>query len=207
MNTCPEAIAIRAFNFVSSETALTSEDIKEHTITFFEENKKFFLPLLKRAEKYGVNILVENFNKMCIENYYWPDNAHDICELVDYINHPLLKLCWDTGHGNQQPLPQYDALKLLGDRVAAIHVQDNLGFLDDHTMPFIGTLNVDSLMLGLLEIGYNGYFTFEATLMLRTRSIGGGKVPFAPLHIRKKSEELLYEIGKHILTSYGVFEE
>lgn len=178
----------------------------------FRLNKLFYEEILKTAEKSGILVLTENFNKMCIENYYWPDNAEDICELVDYINHPLLKLCWDTGHGNQQPLPQYDALKLLGDRVAAVHVQDNLGFLDDHTMPFVGTLNIDSLMLGLLEIGYKGYFTFEADSIplspaRRSQDKRVTKFTKLPLELGRRFEALLYEVGKYLLTEYNCFEE
>jgi sugar phosphate isomerase/epimerase len=104
---------------------------------------------------------------------------------------------------------QRDELNILGKEVFALHVQDNFGNENEdlHLAPLFGNLDIDSLMTGLLDIGYNGYFTFEATLMLRTKAIGNGKVPKAPLEIRKKTEELLYEIGKHILSSYGVFEE
>lgn len=178
----------------------------------FRLNKIFYNEILEVAEKSGILVLTENFNKMGIENYYWPDNANDICELVDYINHPLLKLCWDTGHANQQPLPQYNALKLLGNRVAALHVQDNLGFLDDHIMPFLGTLNVDSLMQGLLDIGYNGYFTFEADstpLSPSRRNVDKRITKFTtlPLEFGRKFEALLYETGKYLLTEYNCFEE
>ncbi len=178
----------------------------------FRLNKIFYQDILKTAEKSGILVLTENFNKMGIENYYWPDNAYDICELVDYIDHPLLKLCWDTGHGNQQTLPQYDALKLLGDRVAAIHVQDNMGFLDDHIMPFFGTLNVDSLMQGLLDTGYKGYFTFEADSIplnpARRRADSKiTKTTTLPLDFGRKIEVLLYEAGKYLLTEYDCFEE
>lgn len=52
-------------------------------------NKEFFAPILERAEKYGVNILVENFNIMCVPGLYWIDNATDLRALIDLVDHPL----------------------------------------------------------------------------------------------------------------------
>ena len=142
-------------------------------------------------------MLTENFNKMFDEHYYWVDSAEDLLELIEYVNHPLLKACWDVGHGNLQELPQHEALKILGDNVRALHIQDNMGNDDHHTFPYTGTLNFDSIMHGLQDINYKGYFTFEAdTRCLRL-----------PLEFRKRYETILYDIGKFILTQYNCFEE
>ena len=128
------------------------------------------------------------------------------------IDHPLCHACWDAGHGNMQELPQDEALRVLGSHVRALHVQDNFGAGDNHIAPFFGTLNLDSLMNGLSEIGYQGYFTFEATNILLP---GDRRRPYekeqrllsAPLSLRLKAEELLYEIGKATLEAYDCFEE
>lgn len=178
----------------------------------FEKNKEFYNKLLPFAEEQGVYILTENFNKMFDPNWYWPDDAQTVLELVEYINHPMLKVCWDTGHGNMKDIPQNESLKLLGKYVRAIHVQDNWSFDDHHLAPFFGTMNLDSLMHGLLEIGFNGYFTFEACSMFMSSQ---KRRPFledtclleVPLEIKLKGESLLYEIGKYILTAYDCFEE
>ena len=128
---------------------------------WFAKNKAFFMPLLDAAEKYGVNILVENFNKMHIPDMYWIDNAPDLLAMIEYVNHPLFHAVWDVGHANMQEMPQDEALRMLGGHVRALHIQDNLGDKDTHLVPFLGTLNLDAVMNGLLDIGYNGYFTFE----------------------------------------------
>ena len=68
-------------------------------------------------------------------------------------------------------------------------------------------------MTGLQNIGYAGYFTFEAG-----SSFAGGEKrrrPFdgeerlrkLPLELRIKEENLLYEIGRVTLEAYGCFEE
>lgn len=178
----------------------------------FAKNKLFFMELLKVAEKYDINILIENFNKMWDPDTFWVDNATDLLALITYIDHPLCHAIWDTGHANLQEMPQHEELKLLGNHVRALHIQDNGGKGDDHFIPFQGTLNMDSVMHGLNEIDYQGYFTFEA----RSNFLSADKRrPFADdtrlsqisLELRIQEERLLYKIGEHILTSYNCFEE
>lgn len=178
----------------------------------FAENSKFFMPVLAEAEKYGVNILVENFNRMQFEDIYWIDNAADLKALIDYIDHPLFHAVWDMGHGNLQPMPQHEELALLGGHVRALHVQDNLGDWDAHLQPFLGTLNLDSVMYGLEQIGYQGYFTFEVGGVFASPA---GRRPFEkdkrlakpPLALKCAAERYLYELGKCVLEAYNCFEE
>jgi len=177
----------------------------------FERNSLFYSPLLDCAEQYGVNVLVENFNKMSDPEIYWIDNAPDLRALIDYINHPLFHACWDTGHGNMQEMPQHESLRILDKHVYALHVQDNLGNTDAHLAPFFGSLNLDSLMHGLQEIGYKGYFTFEACRIFLPASArrpydADTRLKQVSLGILDKAEALLYEIGKFALESYDCFE-
>ncbi len=176
---------------------------KEET---FIENKKFFDELLGVAEACGVNVLAENFNRMCVDGLYWIDNAKDLAEFIKYVNHPLLHACWDAGHGNMLPTPQREALKILGDEVYALHVQDNMGDDDTHHAPLLGTMDVDSLMQGLKEIGYKGYFTFEGKIFAGMYQRKQEKL-FPTLSLNREAEKLLYQIGKFILSAYGEYEE
>ncbi len=178
----------------------------------FERNKKFYDELLPLAEEKNVYILAENFNIMCVEGIYWIDNAKDLKDFLDYMNHPYLKACWDAGHGNMIEVSQEESLKILGDYVYALHVQDNPGDDDSHYAPYFGSLSLDSLMIGLKEIGYKGYFTFEACNLpvpsyRRKKCEKSDKLIEVPMHIKKMTEKLLYEIGKHILSVYDSFEE
>jgi len=178
----------------------------------FARNKAFFMQLLAVAEKYNVNILIENFNKMWDPDTFWVDNATDLLKLITYIDHPLCHAIWDTGHGNLQSMPQHEGLKVLGKHVRALHIQDNGGKSDEHLIPFQGTLNLDSVMHGLKEIGYQGYFTFEARSNFlpadkRREYPADTRLSQIPLSLRIQEERLLYEIGKFILTSYDCFEE
>lgn len=181
---------------------------KEETI---EKNKAFYLPILRAAEQYRVCILTENFNKMTREDTFWIDNATDLLTLIEYVDHPMLHAVWDTGHANLQDIPQDESLRLLGNHVRALHVHDNLGDDDTHLPPYSGTLNMDSLMKGLADIGYSGYFTFEVGSFFhpsqkRRQFAGEDRLLKPSLQLRKKAEELLFEIGKSTLSAYGRFE-
>ena len=177
-----------------------------------KQNKDFFLKILERAEKYGINILVENFNKMCYDHTFWIDNATDLLALIKLVDHPLFHAVWDMGHANLQDMPQHEELAILGREVKALHVQDNGGEWDQHLMPFTGTLNMDSVMHGLMDIGYSGYFTFEVADPF---TVGDAKRRFpsdtrlleTPLSLKNAWERSLYELGKSVLSAYGVFEE
>ena len=181
---------------------------KEQTLI---ENKRFFTPVLKAAEIYGVNILVENFNKRG-EEIFWIDKASELLELIELVDHPFFHAVWDVGHANMHKMPQNEELLLLGDHVRALHIQDNNGMRDDHLTPFIGTLNMDSVMRGLIDIGYTGYFTFEVGRVFTPPEIkrqfsSDERLLKAPLELKRAYEKYLYELGKITLSSYGLFEE
>ena len=149
---------------------------------------------------------------MTREDIYWIDNAPDLLTMIQTVDHPLFHAIWDTGHGNMQEMPQEEALRLLGDHVRAVHIQDNMGDCDSHLVPFLGNLNLDSVMNGLLEIGYPGYFTFEVGRVFtpaekRRPYAGSNRLVSAPLELRDAFEAYLYTLGRIILEKYGCFEE
>ena len=136
-------------------------------------------------------------------------------DFIEYVAHPMVHACWDTGHANMDG-GQYENLMTLGGELRGIHVHDNYGVNDDHAVPYFGTLSLDELMHGLIDCGYKGCFTFEACSSLgaenfrnpRRRVYESDKRLFKPsLPIKLAMEKVLYEVGKHALQSYGLFEE
>lgn len=206
---CVEACGAWGIGNLVVHSGYTPGLTKEET---FRQNGEFFRPILNAAETYGVNILVENFNKMCVDGLYWIDNAPDLLAQIEAVNHPLFHAVWDVGHANMQEMPQDEALRMLGSHIRALHIQDNMGNSDSHLTPFLGTLNLDAVMNGLLDIGYCGYFTFEVGGVYtpaakrrqydRDRRLAG-----APLSLRCAYERYLYELGRCVLDAYGCFEE
>lgn len=178
----------------------------------FRKNKEFLLPILEAGVQYGVKILTENFNKMEFDDIYWIDNATDLMEFIEFVNHPNLYVLWDAGHANLQEMSQEEELTKLGDLVSGLHIHDNYGDFDNHMPPFWGTMSMDSLMQGLFAIGYKGYFTLESENIFlsgehRRVNTNNPRLLKAPLDLRIKAEALLYEVGKTILKAYDCFEE
>ena len=147
--------------------------------------------------------------------YFYMYTGRDIVDFLEYANIPMLQAVWDTGHGTTEG-SQYDNIVALGKHLQATHIHDNNGQADEHFIPYTGALNLDSVMNALLDINYQGYFTFEAIDTLRrihNRHVK--RQPFErdtrllepTLEMQIDLERLLYTIGKHCLSAYGVFEE
>lgn len=188
---------------------ISKEEYHENILSFYEQ----LFPIM---EKTGVNVLIENTSSKYFppDKYYGFLTGQQMMEFLEYANHPLLHAVWDTGHANTEG-NQYEQLKVLGDELYGIHVHDNSGQGDEHTMPYFGTINMDDVMNGLIDINYQGYFTFEVVKALRRSKMAPRRRVFErdtrllepTLEMQIDVERLLYTIGKHCLTSYGVFEE
>lgn len=206
---CIKACAALGIPNIVIHSGYLSGLTKEET---YEQNKAFFDLLLPVAEETGVNILTENFDKMCDPTTFWTDNATYVRELIDYVDHPLFHCCFDVGHANLQKMSLVDEMKILGKDIYAVHIQDNYGNDDYHMAPFFGALNLDMVMQGLKEIDFQGYFTLESDGMFcpawRKKTFDGDDRLFkAPVELKDKAESLLYDIGKYILTAYDCFED
>ncbi len=182
---------------------------------FFSENLDFYKHLFPTMEKTGVAVLTENSTRKNLGEYYYFFTGAEMKEFLEYAGHPLLHAVWDTGHGNAEGT-QYEQLMALGKELYGIHVHDNDGNGDDHTLPYFGTLNMDDLIHGLIDADYHGYFTFEAISALRSSNCGEGRRHtfasdtrlFEPtLEMQVDVERLLYTIGRQCLSAYGIFEE
>jgi sugar phosphate isomerase/epimerase len=181
----------------------------------FERNRVFYRDLLGFAENYGVNVLTENSCKLNIGGMYHICSGKDTAELVDFVDHPLFGVCWDTGHANCEG-SQYDEIMALGDRLKAIHYNDNHGNGDEHIAPFLGTLNHDEVISALIDVGYKGYFTLECNSSLipydswlrpRRRFEKDKRLAEPQLFMQRHMEKMMYEISEYILSSYGLLEK
>ena len=186
---------------------------------FYQYNKKFYSDILKNTEKYNITIMTENWDN-CLTHF---STGQQLRSLIDFINHPLLGACWDTAHGNidtlSRDIGQYKNIIDIGDKLKGLHISDNFGDTHHHSWPFAGIINFDSVMQGLLDVNYDGYFTFEASYTLlhqknlpysRQEWHHNGEVVTKLLNpsveLKKKSIDLLYETGRHILETYNCFE-
>lgn len=192
------------------------EDIKypNDQQAYFEINKPFFQALIPAMEKFEVNILFENSSTgLCKLKYpdgcYFPIRGKDLNALVEFMDHPLFGTAWDVGHAHMDGLDHYTEIMEMGKNLKAIHVHDNDVIVDRHMAPFTGTVDYDSLMRGLIESGYNGYFTLESDAFFkRDRSDAlTGPLAHTPLEVKKAALSLMYTISKSILSAYDLYEE
>jgi len=182
---------------------------------YYEQNRDFYALLFPAMEANSVSVLTENSAKSNMgSNYYFLTGA-DMAEFLDWAAHPLLHACWDTGHANIEG-HQYDDIVALGGHLRALHINDNRGKMDEHMMPYLGTMCMDEVMLGLREIGYTGCFTFEGgSTPVRRASWPLSRTPFRetpflqdpPDFLYDDLERTMYKIGVHILKAYDCFEE
>lgn len=193
---------------------------------YFERNLEFYRQLFPIMEKTGVRVLAENSAHAIMGERFYFYTGTDMREFIEYAGHPLLGVCWDTGHANMEG-NQYKEILSLGDTLKAVHINDNRGKMDEHTIPYFGTVSMDEVMQALLDVHFDGYFTFECDSKLRAAECWIGnrrrmtdarpgepqsitpdnRLAEPPLVLAKKSEELLYLCGKYILDSYHCFEE
>ena len=184
--------------------------------SWYAENEKFYRELLPVAEETGVTILTENTTHANLrEGTFYMYTGKEMADFIEYIDHPLFQAVWDTGHGTTEG-SQYDNIVALGKHLKGLHVHDNNGKADEHRMPYTGVLNLDQVMNGLLDIGYEGYFTFEALNVLRAAKDGrqprqrferDTRLANPTLEMQIDMERLLYHVGRHALTTYDCFEE
>ncbi|MBO5908072.1 MAG: sugar phosphate isomerase/epimerase [Clostridia bacterium] len=200
--------------------AVESTALSKHE--FLEINKRFYHDIMPVAERYGMRVMTEN-----TDDFDRPlTTGKEMMELVKYVDHPLLGVCWDTAHANlnerARAVGQYECLCDIGDKLWGLHISDNFGLHSHHhhSWPFNGNINWDSVLKALVDVNYDGFFTFEASYTLfHHRNCSCGRKPwvhegeevsgvFNPsLELKKKAVDLLYECGKYLLTSYGLYEE
>ena len=182
---------------------------------WFRANKDFYAALFPTMEKCGVMVLCENSTAKNMGGAYYINTGKDMREFIDYVNHPLFGGCWDTGHANCEG-SQYDEIMALGDKLHAIHYNDNRGGGDEHVAPFLGTLNHDEVISALIDVGFKGYFTLECDSSLRPYNYWQGdrrgfeksdKLREPQLFMQRHIEKMMYETSEWMLKSYDIFEE
>lgn len=178
-------------------------------LAYFKAIEPFFKALIPAMEKYDVNILFENTTeKDCVYGYF-PVTAKDLNDLVEFMDHPLFGVAWDVGHANMDGTDHYAEIMEMGKNLKAVHVHDNDGRNDLHIAPFLGTTDYDSFMKGLIDSGYDGYFTLESDYFfkyLRNPALNG-PLAHTPLEVKRSALSLLYTIAKSILSAYNLYEE
>ncbi len=111
--------------------------------------------LLEHADLTGVNIGIE-----CEPGLYL-EYAAELRAWIDRLNHPRLGANLDIGHSQVIGESVPDVIRLLGDRIWNLHVEDIPGRKHYHMIPGDGTLDWHAVRNALIEINYQRYLTVE----------------------------------------------
>lgn len=137
-------------------------------------NMGLYKELITTAKQCGVVI--------CLENMFVEKNFHmmegvcsdfkETAEMIDELNaiagEELFGFCFDVGHANLLGKNLYQSLLTLGRRVKILHIHDNDGISDLHSLPYTFgrswsgiCTDWEGFLKGLREIGYAGVINFE----------------------------------------------
>ncbi|MBQ8397585.1 MAG: sugar phosphate isomerase/epimerase [Clostridia bacterium] len=156
-------------------------------------NREFYAPYVEFAEKNGTGLAFENMAEFSLEKVKrrYCTAADELIELVDSFGSSAAGICWDFGHAHSVYRDQTAALRKIGARLKATHVQDNRADRDGHLIPFIGgNIKWEAIMPTLVEIGYTGDFIFETHRF--TQNI--------PDALRASAGQFAYEMGQYCLS-------
>ena len=67
----------------------------------------------------------------------------------------------DVGHTRLSALDVADQVRIAGDRLFALHIQDGDGPIDSHRPPGQGVIDFDSFGKALSDINFDGAWTME----------------------------------------------
>ncbi len=91
---------------------------------WIDQNLEFWPPLLKKAERLGIRMALENI---------FEEQPDTLVELLEAIDSPWLGHCFDCGHWNLfSTVALEDWLEALGERLIHLHLHDNRGERDAH---------------------------------------------------------------------------
>lgn len=134
-----------------------------------EENAELYSALLPFAKECGVKIATENMwnwngekdeaaPAACSDPESF--NAH-----LDAVNDPFFVACLDIGHAEMKGLGTNaeEMILALDSRLKALHIHDNDRWHDSHQIPFSMDIDFVKVVNALKKIGYDGWFTLEAS--------------------------------------------
>ena len=155
-------------------------------------NLDYFRSLAPVAKKAGTKIAIENLFERDQKRHCFMDgpcsDPYETCEWLDILGDDAFTACLDVGHATLSGREPDELVRVLGDRLGALHIQDNDYLEDRHTMPFTGMIKWENLCRALAEVGYKGDFTFESDRSLTNLPQG-----LLPAGLR-----YLYETGSYL---------
>lgn len=156
-------------------------------------NTEYFRKLEPYAREYGVKIALENMPAAHVPC----GTAKELADCIDAVDSEYLVACFDTGHCNYSGERFVagenvgDCIRMLGDRIACLHIHDNDGRDDQHLMPYNGIIDWSDFIAALREIKYQGVINLEC------------HAPNVPEELSRPIDKWLADLAKYFARKIG----
>lgn len=136
-----------------------------------EINLGEYMPAVEFAGKCGVKVAFENMCGFKINEHGEPvghvcKSPEELAKYIDAFGKGVIA-CLDTGHAVLSSYEPCEFVRILGARLGALHVHDNGGTADDHSLPYSMSIKFEPFLCALHDIGYTADMTFECNYFLR----------------------------------------
>lgn len=163
--------------------------------TLFEMNMEFYNKLIPYCEEYNIRV--------CLENMWQSHNfigggsivdstcstPEEFVRYLDALDNKHFGACLDVGHCMLVHQDPAKFIRVLGDRLVALHIHDVDGRADLHTIPYHGGMGKwDTIAKALSDINYKGDFTMEVVYFLEK----------FPLELYPVATKMIAETGRYI---------
>ena len=159
------------------------------------KNFEIFRQIFDFARRYDVKVAAETFGNLTepekVIDFY--GNIKEFTDMYDRLaatdgNAEYSAACMDVGHTNcavmyNQPSAG-DVIRILGSRIAILHLHDNDAADDLHHMPFSGTIDWNDVFDALDETGYSGNYNIEMKFDYLGKGIEKETAAFAVIAMR-----------------------
>lgn len=158
----------------------------------FDYNLNFYKRLIPYAREFGIKIAIENIGLASVTS-----TPERLIRLYDTLNDDVFTICFDVGHCLLQKVDPAEAIRKLGDRLVngCTHIHDNCGTSDEHTLPYYGKVDWESVMKALADIRYKGDFNYEAS----------GFIKDIPTELRPDGLAFMAKVGHYLVSRFEYY--
>jgi len=123
-----------------------------------EEERQRSAAVLHEAAEYAsthdIILTPESLNRF---ECYLYNTLADVATLIEAVDHPNLRMIFDTHHANIEEKSMKDVIRKFAHLIAHVHISEN-----DRGTPGSGQVHWEEVFSTLQEIGYDRWLTIEA---------------------------------------------
>ena len=123
-----------------------------------EDERKYSTEVMRKSAEYaGENDILLTPEALNRFECYLYNTLDDISNLVKSVDHPNMKMIFDSHHAHIEEKNSAASLLKYGDLIGHVHITES-----DRGTPGSGQVHWDEIFSSLHKIGYNGWLTIEA---------------------------------------------